>query len=321
MHKRQLRTSLALPSKLLTMRLTRPNSGSGNGVAAEVLVDVEEDAGVISSVERGSGGSAGGGRAAASDLEVDALGVGLGAVGVTSGVEGEDLVAENVVAGGEAGGDLDGPGVAVGDELVGGPGARVGAGHEAGLGNLGELERGLVDGGKVTRDGGNVVNDGALVALRPGVPLESDGATSGNNSSVGSGSSTLVADDVGGTESGRLNEAVVLVLGRPANGVRGSTVGDSAAVLSAVGDDGLNVAVSLDGRGHGNGGDGSSFEHLEYCYGREWLVCVWYCKAKVVGWDKIGNKKLPEQMQRVLYRSFLPTPWECMKARSLIYLR
>lgn len=96
-----------------SLSLRGPQSGSGDGVGGEVLVEVEEDTGVSGSVERGSGDTAGGGGSGASDLKVDALGVELGAVGLASGVQGEDLVTENVVARGKVRGDLDGPGVAL----------------------------------------------------------------------------------------------------------------------------------------------------------------------------------------------------------------
>lgn len=54
------------------------------------------------------------GRAAASDLEVNALGVVLGAVLLSGGVQGDDLVAEHEGASGDVGGDGDLPGVVVG---------------------------------------------------------------------------------------------------------------------------------------------------------------------------------------------------------------
>jgi hypothetical protein len=88
-------------------------------------------------------------------------------------VEADDLVAEHVVTRGQARGDIDLPGVAVGDQVVRGPAAGVGAGLEASLGNLDPLERRLVDGAEVARDRGDVVNDGAVVAFGPGVPLVS----------------------------------------------------------------------------------------------------------------------------------------------------
>lgn len=152
----------------------------------------------------------------------------------------------------------------VGNEVVRGPVTGVAAGVQASLGDLGPLEGGLVDGSEVARDSSDVVNDGAVVRLGPGVPLESDRATSSNAGSVGGGSSTLVADDVGGASGVGLNEAVVLVAGRPANSVGGGTVGESTSVLSAVSNDGGDVAVSVDGRGHGNNGEDLG-KHFEDC--------------------------------------------------------
>lgn len=106
----QKETSLPIET---SFRLRGPQSGAGDGVGGEVLVEVEENTGVLSGVERCSGDTAGGGGAGASDHEVDALGVELSAVGLSTGVEGDDLVAENVVARSKARGDVDGPGVAL----------------------------------------------------------------------------------------------------------------------------------------------------------------------------------------------------------------
>jgi hypothetical protein len=190
---------------------------AGDGVAVEGGVQVEEDAGVSGGVQRGAADTGGSGRAAASDLEVDALGIGLGAVGVASRVQGEDLVAEDVVAGGQVAGDVDGPGVAVADQVVRGPVAGVGARVEAGLADLGKGERALVDRGKVARDGGQVVDDGAVVRVGPGVPLQGHRAAGGNGDGVANGRRALVADDVGAAKGVGGNEAVVLVGGGPAD--------------------------------------------------------------------------------------------------------
>ena len=99
---------------------TGPSLGARDGVAGDVTtVDVVLDALISSLVESGAGNAvstvgAGVGGARASDLNVDTLGVGLGAVLLGSGVEGDDLVAEDVVACGERLGDGEGPLVAVG---------------------------------------------------------------------------------------------------------------------------------------------------------------------------------------------------------------
>jgi len=58
--------------------------------------------------------------ARALNLEVDALGVRLSAVGLASSVQSDDLVADNVVAGGDVG-EGEVPGEVVGDEVVSSP--------------------------------------------------------------------------------------------------------------------------------------------------------------------------------------------------------
>lgn len=99
---------------------TGPGLGAGDGVAGDVTtVDVVLDASVSSLVKGSSSNAvstvgAGVGGAGAGDLNVDALGVGLGAVLLAGGVEGDDLVAEDVVAGCERLRDGEGPLVAVG---------------------------------------------------------------------------------------------------------------------------------------------------------------------------------------------------------------
>lgn len=99
---------------------TGPGLGARNGVAGDVAtVDVVLDALVSSLVKGGAGNAvsavgAGVGGARAGDFNVDTLGVGLGAVLLASGVEGDDLVAEDVVASGERLGNGEGPRVVVG---------------------------------------------------------------------------------------------------------------------------------------------------------------------------------------------------------------
>ena len=99
---------------------TGPGLGARDGVAGDVTpVDVVLDAGISGGVEGGAsdavsavGARVGGARAG--DLNVDALGVGLGAVLLPGGVESDNLVAEDVVARGERLGDAEGPLEAVG---------------------------------------------------------------------------------------------------------------------------------------------------------------------------------------------------------------
>lgn len=243
--------------------LARPDSGTGDIVRGEVGIEAEEDAGVGGSVKRGTGCARGNAGSGASHLKVDALRVGLGSVGVASRVKGNDLMSENIVARSDTGRDGDGPGVAVGNEVVAGPVTRVGATVETALCDLSEGEAGLVDRAAVSVARGEVVNDGAVVRLRPGVPLKSHGATSGHNGVVARGSGLLVANDVGITEGIGFDEAVVLVGGRPADGIGRCSMRNATAVLDAIGDDSLDVTVGEGTTGKGQGRDGSLERHYE----------------------------------------------------------
>ena len=106
-------------------------------------------------------------------------------------MESNNLVTENVLAGSDVLGDSDGPGVAVLDQVVGCP--AVGGGVVESL--LVDLEEGKVTGGDgsavVTGALGQVVKDGTVVRLGPGVPLELDGATSGDSGDLGTGLAVL----------------------------------------------------------------------------------------------------------------------------------
>jgi hypothetical protein len=218
-------------------------AGSGNAVAGEGGVEVEENAGVAGAVEGGGGRTAGARAAAAGDLNVNTLRVELRAIGVVGRVEGDDLVTENVLAGGNGRGDGDGPRVSVGDEVVGSPSSRVGARDEALLGNLGKAQ-----GASVGVEGGEVVDDGALVGVWPGVPSQRHALAGGNLDKVGGGAGALVAGNVGRLSSVGLDESVVQVVGSPADRVAGNVAGDSAGVGDAVGDDLGDVAVAVNRR-------------------------------------------------------------------------
>lgn len=243
---------------------------AGDGVGVKRSVDVEQDALVVSLVQLSALDTGGLLRAGASDLEVEALGVGLGTVLLASGVESDDLVTENVGAGGNVLGDLDQPAVAVLQELVIGVGTGAGlAVDEALLRDLEELEVGLVDLlAAISAARSKVVQDGTLVGLGPGVPLDEDGGTSGDLGVAASVLGVTVADDVGGAESIGGNEAVVSGGGGPAdNSGRVGHVGHGGnvvtGVLDAISDDVGSVTVGGNGDGAGQGGKGSAGErHL-----------------------------------------------------------
>ena len=164
---------------------TGPSGRARDGVAGNVAaVDVVRNALVGGSVKCSASNALGVaaarvGGTGAGDLDVDALGVGLGAILLACGVQGNDFVAQDVVARGERLGDVDGPLVAVGDQLVRGPGVGGGV-DDTGGGELEEGEGLLVGGGAVAVALSQVVDDGAVVGLGPGVPLESHGAAGGD---------------------------------------------------------------------------------------------------------------------------------------------
>lgn len=214
----------------LLINLALPQSWSGDIVGGELAVEVEENARVGGSVEGGRRRARRHGRARASNLDVDALGIGLSSVGVARRVQGNDLVPQDVLAGADAGGDFDSPRVAVGDELISSPSSGVRSGNMTRLRNLSERETALVDRATVAVAGGKIVDDGAFVRFRPGIPLKGDGTTGCYDSMVTGWSSRLVADDVGAVEGVGFDETVVLVGSSPANGISRGTVRNAAAV-------------------------------------------------------------------------------------------
>jgi hypothetical protein len=252
---------------------------AGDIVRAELSVEVELDTGVLSGVELGEVTTAESPGAATSDLEVDALGVGLGTVVLASGVKTDDLVSEDVVTGLEVLGDGELPGVTVRDELIGSPAAGVAARDKALLGDLGPSEASLVDAGEVAADGGEVLSDGTVVRFGPGVPLQGDNITSSDSDGVADGASALVADDIGSAEGVGLDEAVVLVSSSPANSVGGSTVGNTTSVLLATSDDLSDVAVGVDRAGEeSHSGEGESVA-VHFCGLRTGEACWASCSG------------------------------------------
>ncbi|KAL5896110.1 hypothetical protein ACKVWC_011545 [Pyricularia oryzae] len=243
--------------------------GTGDGVAGGVVVEVEQDTGVGGLVESGgldAGGLVG---AATGDLDVHALGVHLGTTLAVALVQGDDLVAEHVVAGSQVAGDGDGGLVAVLDELVGSPDAVL----QTGLADLEEVERRGVDlvaaGGAAV---GEVVDDGALVAVGPGVPLDGHGLSGRDGHRGRCGLGALVAGNVGVAERRDGHEPVVALQRAPADGLGGQGLGvdavegaEAGELLAAGGDLG-DVTVGRDGGGAGEGGeDGLGGEGRHFC--------------------------------------------------------
>lgn len=247
--------------------------GAGDGVAGEGAVNVEADTLIAGSVERGSLNTRGAGITRAGDGDVEALRIILSTVEITSAVEGNDLMTENVVSRGNIGGNLNHPAVIVGNELVGGPLSwGISTINQAGLGDLEELERGLVNSLASLRTAvGEVVDDGTVVALGPSIPLNKDLVTSGNNG-MGTGVfGVLMTDDVGVGEVLGTNEAVVGVGGSPGSNLRRilgvrEYIDVVALVGGAVDDNVLDVAMGSNRSSTGKGGEkslGGERRHLE----------------------------------------------------------
>jgi len=216
-------------------------------VGGQRLVDVGEDTrgggGVelLTSDTRWLGGTATG------DLKVHALRVELSTTGGAGGVEGQDLVTDNVVTWGNAGGDLRDPGVVVGNELVGSPGTGDGGVvDETNSVNLEELEGGLVNSLAFTVAVGKVGHDWTVVRVWPGGPLELDVVTSSNDGVGLSVGSVQVADDVCAVVVGNEPVALVCRVG-PANDVRRRRLVLEGWVVTSVvdtaGDNSLDVTV------------------------------------------------------------------------------
>lgn len=150
-------------------------------------------------------------------------------------MQGDDLMAQDVVPGLEVLRDDDAVGVVVRDHLVRDPRARVRAADQRGLADLEPLQRALVDALARPVAVREVVDDGALVGCGPGCPLQGDDAAGfdgGRGLARGGG---FVAEDVGGGEGGGGDEAVVEVEGDgPAYDLRGGRGPLHARVVAGV---------------------------------------------------------------------------------------
>ena len=211
-------------------------SGTGDLVAGEVTrVDVDLDTRVCGGVELVGSHTSGVLSTGTSNLKVDALGVVLGTVLLTSRVEGDDLVAENVLSRSNGAGDSDRPGEVVVDELGSSPLAVL----VTSLVDLEEAQVSGLSGGSVV-DLGHVVKDRTDVRLGPGVPLDVNGATSSDLSDLSTSSGVLVASNLGdiGVHGG-VDETIVKALGAgPLDDLRGRVLvlerGVVGSVVSAI---------------------------------------------------------------------------------------
>lgn len=265
---------------------TTDDGRAGNGVAGELLVDVDSDTRVGGLVESWASSTGGVSATATADGDVDALGVELSTTGAASRVEREDLVPENVLASSDVAGDGDSVLEVVLDEVISGPAAVVGSVWvgETSLADLEELEAaGIGEVGALARALGKVVHDRAVVRVGPGVPSDGHGGASSDWDGrtlawlssvllrgIANGvSQRLVAGDLvtgqGGSVGG--DEAIVLVASSPASVLGGAVdpVGSLELEVLATSVDVLDEAVGSgegDERHQGSSRDGGV--HL-YC--------------------------------------------------------
>ncbi|GKT62911.1 uncharacterized protein LOC107566375 [Colletotrichum tofieldiae] len=234
----------------------------------EVVVDTGVGVGVASGEVEVLGRNVGTGT---SNLDLDAGGVELstaGGVDVVGGVGlvvGNDLLADEVLAGLQGRGNLDGLGhTSVGNESLNSPLAVL----VALLANLGpdSASGGLAVGGDVGDDGTLVGKVDDVVARGVVVPLNGDLVTSGNRDEVRHSLGTVdVADDVGALEvldRGVGRGAADVLLGAIA--VDGTTVASALAVDVEVEDESVGGRVADES---GESGGGERETHLYGCDG------------------------------------------------------
>jgi len=232
--------------------LDAAKSWAGHSVAGDARVDGDKDARVGRFIEARSRDPSRGGAARTRNLEADTLRVVLRAVGGGSGVESNDLVAQDVAAGRQARGDLDLPGEGRRgvDEVVSRPGAwRAGVVDETARVDLEEVER--CGAGRSAAAGalGHVVDHGTVVAVRPSVPHKRDGVSGVDRDLSATRLCALVASNVRGAVGVRGDETIVLVQREPSSSrndlVRRQVVPVRVAtrVGLATSNDASNVAV------------------------------------------------------------------------------
>jgi len=184
---------------------------SRDRIAGEAAIQVEQNARVGRGIHADQAGARWRRRSGARHDEVHALRVVLRAIRLAGSMQGDDLMAQDVVPGLEVLGDDDAPGVVVRDHLVGDPRARVRAAEQPALADLEPLQRALVDGLAGPVAVRQVVDDGALVGGWPRRPLQGDDAAGFDGGGGLAGGCGFVAEDVGGGEGGGGDEAVVEV--------------------------------------------------------------------------------------------------------------
>jgi hypothetical protein len=192
-----------------------------NHIADQVVVDIDQDTRISPLVERRRARTAGSLGSATADhcahkgvskdskvdstinrlalTKVNTLRVVLRPVIRARSMQTNNLVPQHIRARLERSRHRHDPRIVIADQIIDRPVPRRRPVVQTNLIDFGEFERGLVDGrAVVVGAGGEVVDHGAAVAGRPGVPEELDGLA-GDNGDVGfAWFAGFVADDVGG---------------------------------------------------------------------------------------------------------------------------
>ena len=139
------------------------------------------------------------------------LRVELSAVVALTAVQGNDFVANDIVASLQILGDSSSRGEVGLDKVVGGPCSSAAWSDQTSLRDLAPAKSAGSEGGAVTVARSDVVDDGALVAVGPGVPVEGQLGASCDVGVEPGGGRALVAVDVVGAQGSGLDEPKILV--------------------------------------------------------------------------------------------------------------
>lgn len=179
--------------------LQRLHSRTRDSVAVEVVVDINQHTRISPLVESRRARATGNLRPGSTNQQVHALRVILRPIVAPTRMQRNNLMPQHISPRLQTRRNRHRPRIVRGNQIVRSPSPRRGSALEADLVDFGEFERGFVGGGAVVVGaGGQVVEDGALVAGRPGVPEELHGLAGDDGDVRFAGLARFVADDVGG---------------------------------------------------------------------------------------------------------------------------
>jgi hypothetical protein len=170
-----------------------------NSITVQVVVDVNQHTRISPLIESSRASTTRSLRPTPTNHQINTLRVVLRPIVAPGSMQRHNLMPQHISTSLETRRNRHSPRVVVGDKVIRSPGARRRTALQADLIDFGEFERDLVDGrAVVVRAGGEVVENGALMSRRPGVPKELHGLA-GDDGNVGfAGFARFVADYVAG---------------------------------------------------------------------------------------------------------------------------